>query len=148
MKMIFTIYRRSSRSLSPLFIPPMSPKSPTDGLNSASSSQPSSTGPLSPMIGSLQLDLYQKKDVTVFLDSHGRITPLTNDMVGVKNGKNKGKNGENGSVTNCFKSSGHRSLGRLHFRLKYDLDKSDLQIHVIEGLLSLTDQKMTFFYFI
>lgn len=70
-----------------------------------SSSQ--SPGPVSPLLGSLQLDLYQKKDVTIFLPS-----------------------------TNQPGSSPHdksNPLGRLHLRLKYDLDKSDLHVHVIEG---------------
>ncbi|CAG7717906.1 unnamed protein product [Allacma fusca] len=97
--MQFRIFRRASRCLSPLLIPP---KSPT--LSDASSQSP---GPVSPLLGSLQLDLYQKKDVTVFLPTN----------------KQPGSSPHDKSIP----------LGRLHFRLKYELDKSDLHIHVIEA---------------
>ncbi|XP_035700672.1 uncharacterized protein LOC110861429 isoform X2 [Folsomia candida] len=127
--------RRASRCLSPLFIPPISPKSPTDGNSSSSQPSASSTGPLSPMLGSLQLDLYLKKDITVWMDRMGRIFTVGKDGASGKK--------ENGGEVASFPfpavgkmSNGHHagSLGRLHFRLKYDLDKSDLQLHVIEAL--------------
>ncbi|XP_066590350.1 synaptotagmin-5 isoform X2 [Prorops nasuta] len=77
-----------SRCLSPLLIPP--PRSSiSDG------------GPVPPAspLGSLQPDLYQRRDGPIFLNA---------------------------------RSSG-RILGRLHLRLKYDFDKSDLHVHLIEA---------------
>jgi hypothetical protein len=93
------------------------------------------------MLGSLQLDLYLKKDVTIHLDSMGRITTLNNN----KETNNKTKNSSTFPFPSSFTGTnghagGHHhygSLGKLHFRLKYDLDKSDLNIHVIEGKKSL-----------
>lgn len=94
-----TIYRRASRCLSPLLIPPKSP-TPSDSSNN-------SPVPLSPLLGTLQLDLYQRKDMTLFLpkDKQPGLSPHDRNA----------------------------PLGRVHFRLRYDLDKSDLHVHVIEG---------------
>ncbi|KAL2714579.1 synaptotagmin-C isoform X1 [Vespula squamosa] len=79
---------RASRCLSPLLIPP--PR--------ASISDGGPAPPASPL-GSLQPDLYQRRDGPVFL-----------------NARRTGK-----------------SLGRLHLRLKYDFDRSDLHVHLIEA---------------
>ncbi|KAI4484076.1 hypothetical protein M0804_007532 [Polistes exclamans] len=79
---------RASRCLSPLLIPP----------SRASISDGGPAPPASPL-GSLQPDLYQRRDGPVFL-----------------NARRTGK-----------------SLGRLHLRLKYDFDRSDLNVHLIEA---------------
>nr|XP_050860857.1 synaptotagmin-6 isoform X2 [Vespula vulgaris]XP_050860858.1 synaptotagmin-6 isoform X2 [Vespula vulgaris] len=79
---------RASRCLSPLLIPP--PR--------ASISDGGPAPPASPL-GSLQPDLYQRRDGPVFLSAR-------------RTGK---------------------SLGRLHLRLKYDFDRSDLHVHLIEA---------------
>ncbi len=92
--------RRSSRCLSPLLIPPKSPTA-SDGSNGQS------PAPLSPLLGTLQLDLYQKKDVKILLPAIKQPEADQND-----------------------RSS---PLGQLHFWLKYDFDKSDLNVHVVEG---------------
>ncbi|XP_012215243.1 synaptotagmin-6 isoform X2 [Linepithema humile] len=80
--------RQTSRCLSPLLIPP--PR--------ASISDGGPIPPASPL-GSLQPDLYQRRDVCVFLNAH-------------RTGK---------------------YLGKLHLRLRYDFDKSDLEVHLIEA---------------
>ncbi|ODN02651.1 Synaptotagmin-3 [Orchesella cincta] len=91
--------RRASRCLSPLLIPPKSP-TPSDSSNN-------SPAPLSPLLGTLQLDLYQRKDMTVFLPKDKQPGSSPHDK--------------------------NAPLGRIHFRLRYDLDKSDLHVHVIEA---------------
>ncbi|XP_012528909.1 synaptotagmin-5 isoform X2 [Monomorium pharaonis] len=80
--------RQTSRCLSPLLIPP--PR--------ASISEGGPIPPASPL-GSLQPDLYQRRDGPVFLSAR-------------RTGKH---------------------LGRLHLRLRYDFDKSDLDVHLIEA---------------
>ncbi|XP_011641008.1 synaptotagmin-5 isoform X2 [Pogonomyrmex barbatus] len=80
--------RQTSRCLSPLLIPP--PR--------ASISDGGPMPPASPL-GSLQPDLYQRRDGPVFLSAR-------------RTGKH---------------------LGRLHLRLRYDFDKSDLDVHLIEA---------------
>ncbi|XP_015429130.1 PREDICTED: synaptotagmin-6 [Dufourea novaeangliae] len=80
--------RSAGRSLSPLLIPPIR----------ASGSEGGPPPPASPL-GSLQPDLYQRRDGPIFLKSHG-------------NGK-------------C--------LGRLHLQFKYDFNRSDLHVHLIEA---------------
>lgn len=84
------------------------------------------------MLGSLQLDLYLKRDVTIYLDAHQRITKLSTGN-GSGSGKKENGAGEDGAINFPFPNGKGGSLGRLHFRLKYDLDKSDLHLHVIEG---------------
>ncbi|XP_012215240.1 synaptotagmin-6 isoform X1 [Linepithema humile] len=81
--------RQTSRCLSPLLIPPPRASISSDG------------GPIPPAspLGSLQPDLYQRRDVCVFLNAH-------------RTGK---------------------YLGKLHLRLRYDFDKSDLEVHLIEA---------------
>lgn len=74
-----------ARCLSPLLLPPRS--------------QVPDPPPASPL-GTLQPDLYQKREGPLFLHSGNRGGP---------------------------------SLGRLHLRLKYDFDRSDLHVHLIEG---------------
>lgn len=91
--------RRASRCLSPLLIPPKSP-TPSDSSNN-------SPAPLSPLLGTLQLDLYQRKDMTLFLPKDKQPGSSPHDR--------------------------NPPLGRIHFRLRYDLDKSDLHVHMIEG---------------
>ncbi|XP_018362250.1 PREDICTED: synaptotagmin-5 [Trachymyrmex cornetzi] len=81
--------RQTSRCLSPLLIP-----SPHASISSDSGPVP----PASPL-GSLQPDLYQRRDGPVFLSAR-------------RTGKH---------------------LGRLHLRLRYDFDKSDLDVHLIEA---------------
>ncbi|XP_071574412.1 synaptotagmin-5 isoform X1 [Temnothorax nylanderi] len=81
--------RQTSRCLSPLLIPP-----PRASISSDSGPIP----PASPL-GSLQPDLYQRRDGPVFLSAR-------------RTGKH---------------------LGRLHLRLRYDFDKSDLDVHLIEA---------------
>ncbi|XP_020283348.1 synaptotagmin-5 isoform X2 [Pseudomyrmex gracilis] len=81
--------RQPSRCLSPLLIPP-----PRASISSDSGPLP----PASPL-GSLQPDLYQRRDGPVFLSAR-------------RTGKH---------------------LGRLHLRLRYDYDKSDLDVHLIEA---------------
>ncbi|XP_033214008.1 synaptotagmin-6, partial [Belonocnema kinseyi] len=76
------------RCLSPLLIPPPRPTISDRAL-----------GPPASPLGSLQPDLYLRRDGPVFLDAR-------------RSGK---------------------SLGRLHLRLKYDFDKSDLHVHLIEA---------------
>lgn len=76
-----------ARCLSPLLLPPRS--------------QVQEPPPPSPL-GTLQPDLYQKREGPLFLRSGNRSGP---------------------------------SLGRLHLRLKYDFDRSDLHVHLIEGWL-------------
>ncbi|XP_017892804.1 synaptotagmin-5 isoform X2 [Ceratina calcarata] len=82
------ISRSAGRSLSPLLIPP-------------SRIPGSESGPLPPAspLGSIQPDLYQRRDGPIYLKTNG-------------NGK---------------------SLGRLHLRFKYDFDRSDLHVHLIEA---------------
>ncbi|OXA46417.1 Synaptotagmin-1 [Folsomia candida] len=92
--------RRSSRCLSPLLIPPRSP--------TASDGSGQSPAPLSPLLGTLQLELYQKKDVKITLP--GSKQPEAN------------------------LDDGSKRLGQLRFQLKYDFDKSDLHVHVIEAV--------------
>ncbi|KAL6422249.1 hypothetical protein ACFW04_010923 [Cataglyphis niger] len=79
----------TGRCLSPLLIPPPRASISSDG------------GPIPPAspLGSLQPDLYQKRDGPVFLSAR-------------RTGK---------------------QLGRLHLRLRYDFDKSDLDVHLIEA---------------
>ncbi|XP_011870494.1 PREDICTED: synaptotagmin-5 isoform X1 [Vollenhovia emeryi] len=81
--------RQTSRCLSPLLIPPPRASVSSDG------------GPIPPAspLGSLQPDLYQRRDGPVFLSAR-------------RTGKH---------------------LGRLHLRLRYDFDKSDLDVHLIEA---------------
>ncbi|XP_034171704.1 synaptotagmin beta isoform X2 [Osmia lignaria lignaria] len=80
--------RSAGRSLSPLLIPP-SRTSGSDG---------GPPPPASPL-GSIQPDLYQRRDGPLYL-----------------------------------KARGHgKSLGRLHLRFKYDFDRSDLHVHLIEA---------------
>ncbi|XP_054269424.1 synaptotagmin-5 isoform X1 [Macrosteles quadrilineatus] len=75
-----------ARCLSPLLLPPRN------------QSQEQQQPPASPL-GTLQPDLYQKREGPLFLQ------------------------GQRGSP----------SLGRLHLRLKYDFDRSDLHVHLIEA---------------
>ncbi|XP_012528908.1 synaptotagmin-5 isoform X1 [Monomorium pharaonis] len=81
--------RQTSRCLSPLLIPPPRASISSEG------------GPIPPAspLGSLQPDLYQRRDGPVFLSAR-------------RTGKH---------------------LGRLHLRLRYDFDKSDLDVHLIEA---------------
>ncbi|XP_072751100.1 synaptotagmin-5 isoform X2 [Anoplolepis gracilipes] len=88
MNAIQSTSRQTSRCLSPLLIPP--PR--------ASISDGGPVPPASPL-GSLQPDLYQRRDGPVFLSAR-------------RTGK---------------------QLGRLHLRLRYDFDKSDLDVHLIEA---------------
>ncbi|XP_060817207.1 synaptotagmin-6 [Bombus pascuorum] len=80
--------RSAGRSLSPLLIPP----------SRISGSEGGPPPPASPL-GSIQPDLYQRRDGPIYLKARG-------------NGK---------------------SLGRLHLRFKYDFDRSDLHVHLIEA---------------
>ncbi|CAL7936423.1 unnamed protein product [Xylocopa violacea] len=82
------ISRSAGRSLSPLLIPP----------SRISVSEGGPPPPASPL-GSIQPDLYQRRDGPIYLKLQG-------------NGK---------------------SLGRLHLRFKYDFDRSDLHVHLIEA---------------
>ncbi|KAH0956452.1 hypothetical protein HN011_000606 [Eciton burchellii] len=81
--------RQTGRCLSPLLIPPPRTSVSSDG------------GPIPPAspLGSLQPDLYQRRDGPVFLSAR-------------RTGKH---------------------MGRLHLRLRYDFDKSDLDVHLIEA---------------
>lgn len=81
--------RQTGRCLSPLLIPPPRASISSDG------------GPIPPAspLGSLQPDLYQRRDGPVFLSAR-------------RTGKH---------------------MGRLHLRLRYDFDKSDLDVHLIEA---------------
>ncbi|XP_076235732.1 synaptotagmin beta [Calliopsis andreniformis] len=81
--------RSAGRSLSPLLIPPMRNSGSSDG------------GPAPPAspLGSIQPDLYQRRDGPIYLKTRGY----------------------------------GKSLGRLHLRFKYDFDRSDLHVHVIEA---------------
>ncbi|XP_070169698.1 synaptotagmin-5 isoform X2 [Polyergus mexicanus] len=88
MNAIQSTSRQTGRCLSPLLIPP--PR--------ASISDGGPIPPASPL-GSLQPDLYQRRDGPVFLSAR-------------RTGK---------------------QLGRLHLRLRYDFDKSDLDVHLIEA---------------
>ncbi|EZA53777.1 Synaptotagmin-C [Ooceraea biroi] len=89
--------RQTGRCLSPLLIPP-----PRASISSEGGLIP----PASPL-GSLQPDLYQRRDGPVFLSAR-------------RTGKH---------------------MGRLHLRLRYDFDKSDLDVHLIEAHdLAGTDQ--------
>ncbi|CAK9803707.1 P65-C [Anthophora quadrimaculata] len=81
-------YRSAGRSLSPLLIPP----------SRISGSDGGPPPPASPL-GSIQPDLYQRRDGPIYLKARG-------------NGK---------------------SLGRMHLRFKYDFDRSDLHVHLIEA---------------
>ncbi|KAG8201580.1 hypothetical protein JTE90_011246 [Oedothorax gibbosus] len=85
------------RSLSPL----LSPAYSSHNSSRDSSECGPSPGSASPL-GSIQPDLYKKKDMVFFHQS-------TDSQDGSK-------------------------YGRLHFRLKYDFDRSDLVVHVIEAL--------------
>ncbi|XP_057318595.1 synaptotagmin-5 isoform X2 [Microplitis mediator] len=78
----------ASRCLSPLLIPP-----PRTSISDGSPAPPASP------LGSLQPDLYQRRDGPLFLSAR-------------RTGK-------------C--------MGRLHLRLSYDFDKSDLHVHLIEA---------------
>ncbi|PBC34651.1 Synaptotagmin-C [Apis cerana cerana] len=80
--------RSAGRSLSPLLIPP----------SRIAGSDGGPPPPASPL-GSIQPDLYQRRDGPIYLKARG-------------NGK---------------------SLGRLHLRFKYDFDRSDLHVHLIEA---------------
>ncbi|XP_043520329.1 synaptotagmin-5 isoform X1 [Frieseomelitta varia] len=80
--------RSAGRSLSPLLIPP----------SRISASEGGPQPPASPL-GSIQPDLYQRRDGPIYLKAR-------------VNGK---------------------SLGRLHLRFKYDFDRSDLHVHLIEA---------------
>ncbi|XP_076619296.1 synaptotagmin beta isoform X2 [Colletes latitarsis] len=80
--------RSIGRSLSPLLIPPLR----------TSGSDGGPPPPASPL-GSIQPDLYQRRDGPIFLKTHGH----------------------------------GKSLGRLHLRFKYDFDRSDLHVHLIEA---------------
>ncbi|KAK9305215.1 hypothetical protein QLX08_003657 [Tetragonisca angustula] len=80
--------RSAGRSLSPLLIPP----------SRISASEGGPPPPASPL-GSIQPDLYQRRDGPIYLKAR-------------VNGK---------------------SLGRLHLRFKYDFDRSDLHVHLIEA---------------
>ncbi|XP_076175964.1 synaptotagmin beta isoform X2 [Ptiloglossa arizonensis] len=82
------VSRSIGRSLSPLLISPVR----------TSSSDGGPPPPASPL-GTIQPNLYQRRDGPVFLKTSG-------------NGK---------------------SLGRLHLRFKYDFDRSDLHVHLIEA---------------
>ncbi|XP_017754708.1 PREDICTED: synaptotagmin-5 [Eufriesea mexicana] len=82
------VSRSAGRSLSPLLIPP----------SRISGSDGGPPPPASPL-GSIQPDLYQRRDGPIHLKARG-------------NGK---------------------SLGRLHLRFKYDFDRSDLHVHLIEA---------------
>jgi synaptotagmin-6 len=106
---------RAPRCLSPLLIPQRSElnknvnsitKIHLDRLNrlDRSNSIVEGNSPLPPAspLGTLQPDLYTKREGPVFL--------------GLPEGLSQGP-----------------SLGRLHMRLKYDFDKSDLNVHLIEG---------------
>ncbi|XP_039278820.1 synaptotagmin-C [Nilaparvata lugens] len=75
-------------ALSPLLLPP---RGSTPACGEAPPSSP---------LGALQPDLYQPRDVPLFLKSANRSGP---------------------------------SLGRLHLRLDYDFDRSDLHVHLIEA---------------
>ncbi|CAL1283779.1 unnamed protein product [Larinioides sclopetarius] len=88
------------RSLSPLLSPAYSQNSQSsrDSKESDCGVSPGSASPL----GSIQPDLYKRKDMVFFHQS-------TDSQDGTK-------------------------YGRLHFRLKYDFDRSDLVVHVIEAL--------------
>ncbi|KAG8042708.1 hypothetical protein G9C98_005347 [Cotesia typhae] len=86
----------TSRCLSPLLIPP-----PRTSISDGSPAPPASP------LGSLQPDLYLRRDGPLFLSAR-------------RTGK-------------C--------MGRLHLRLSYDFDKSDLHVHLIEAHdLAGTDQ--------
>ncbi|XP_029678255.1 synaptotagmin-5 isoform X2 [Formica exsecta] len=89
MNAIQSTSRQTGRCLSPLLIPPPRASISSDG------------GPIPPAspLGSLQPDLYQRRDGPVFLSAR-------------RTGK---------------------QLGRLHLRLRYDFDKSDLDVHLIEA---------------
>ncbi|KAL0111392.1 hypothetical protein PUN28_012940 [Cardiocondyla obscurior] len=89
MNTIQSTSRQTGRCLSPLLIPPPRTSISSDG------------GPIPPAspLGSLQPDLYQRRDGPVFLSAR-------------RTGKH---------------------LGRLHLRLRYDFDKSDLDVHLIEA---------------
>ncbi|ODN01498.1 Synaptotagmin-1, partial [Orchesella cincta] len=118
---------RASRCLSPLLIPPMSPspKSPTSLAGDGPSSGPV-TGPLSPLLGSLQLDLYQKQDICIFLDASKQPSGYRPPP---------GNKSAPADATDVATYNAHHNipLGRLHFGIKYDLDKSDLHVTVIEA---------------
>ncbi|XP_011304547.1 synaptotagmin-6 isoform X1 [Fopius arisanus] len=92
--------KSASRCLSPLLIPP-----PRACLSDGGPAPPASP------LGSLQPDLYQRRDGPLFLSAR-----RTDQTTG-------------------------KSLGRLHMRLKYDFDRSDLHVHLIEAHdLAGTDQ--------
>lgn len=103
-----------------------SPKSPTSLTGDGPGSSGPVTGPLSPSLGSLQLDLYQKQDICIFLDASKQPSGYRSP------GNNKSAPADATDVV--FYNAHHNiPLGRLHFGIKYDLDKSDLHAHVIEG---------------
>ncbi|XP_063988446.1 synaptotagmin-1 isoform X2 [Diachasmimorpha longicaudata] len=92
--------KSGNRCLSPLLIPP-----PRACLSDGGPAPPASP------LGSLQPDLYQRRDGPLFLSAQ-----RTDQTTG-------------------------KSLGRLHLRLKYDFDRSDLHVHLIEAHdLAGTDQ--------
>ncbi|XP_077296894.1 synaptotagmin beta [Arctopsyche grandis] len=86
---------RAPRCLSPLLIPPRIDRS--NSIVEGSNSIP----PASPL-GTLQPDLYTKREGPLFLGLPDNLSHST-------------------------------SLGRLHMRLKYDFDRSDLTVHLIEA---------------
>ncbi|CAN7938433.1 unnamed protein product, partial [Ixodes hexagonus] len=95
--------------------PPTSPRprslSPLLSPAYTSNSDPN-PGAASP-IGNIQPDLYKKKETVFFQSREARSSSCGSPS------------SSGGSVAPKF--------GRLHFRLKYDFDKSDLVVHVIEG---------------
>ncbi|KAG0423305.1 hypothetical protein HPB47_000902 [Ixodes persulcatus] len=99
--------------------PPTSPRprslSPLLSPAYTSNSDPGAASP----IGNIQPDLYKKKETVFFQSREARSSSCGSPS------------GSGGSVASKF--------GRLHFRLKYDFDKSDLVVHVIEAMeLGLT----------
>lgn len=101
-----------------------SPKSPT---SLTGDSGGPSTGPLSPSLGSLQLDLYQKQDICIFLDASKQPSGYRSP------GNNKTAPADVDADVVTYNAHHNIPLGRLHFAIKYDLDKSDLHVNVIEG---------------
>ena len=104
-----------------------SPKSPSSLAGDGPCSSGPVTGPLSPSLGNLQLDLYQKRDICIFLDASKQPSGYRSP------GNNKNAPADPGDVV-TFNAHQNIPLGRLHFGIKYDLDKSDLHVHVIEGI--------------
>lgn len=84
------------------------------------------------LAGNIQPDLYKKKETVFFQSREARSSSCGSPS------------GSGGSVASKF--------GRLHFRLKYDFDKSDLVVHVIEGevlrILNANNRSSPFFYLV